>query len=303
MAEIHPQSGFIDLHSHTTESDGSYTPEELVALAGRNGLQALAITDHDTFAGFEKAVPFAAAAGLTLVRGIELNSRLELQRGSDYRAAHILGYFPVGEPADSFHEWLKSERDERRERNRRLVEALQQQGVQITLAEVEARGKTLAGRTHFAQILVEKRYVESFEEAFRRYLGRGGSSYVERESQSTEDIIARIGSAGGVPTVAHPVRLSLSRDAERREIARLKDAGLVGLEVFHSDQPPDMQMYYGQMAAELGLVPTGGSDFHGAIKPNIELGWGTGGNVRVPFSLLEGLRNAAGNKLVSAGIG
>lgn len=294
-------SGFIDLHSHTNESDGTLLPEELIALAVRNGLQALAITDHDTFAGYEKAIPHAQKAGLVLVRGIELNSRLDLEDSSDYRAAHILGYFPVHEPSASFHEWLQNERDERRERNRRLAAALQKQGVKVTLEEVEARGKTLAGRTHFAQILIEKRYVDTFEEAFQRYLGRGATTYVERESLQVAETIARIREAGGVPSVAHPIRLSLRRDVERRELARLKDAGLVGLEVCHSDQPPELQIYYAQLAAELDLMPTGGSDFHGQVKPNIELGWGTGGNVRVPFAFLHGLREAAGKRTISAG--
>ena len=102
--------------------------------------------------------------------------------------------------------------------------------------------------------------------------------------------------------MAHPIRLGLPRAVERRELARLKDAGLVGLEVFHSDQPPGLQIYYGELAAELDLTPTGGSDFHGAIKPAFELGWGSDGNVRGPFSLLESLRRVAAHRLVSASL-
>ncbi len=285
-------SGFVDLHAHTTESDGSYTPAELVALAIRNGLQALAITDHDTFAGYEAAVPHALQAQLTLVRGIELNSRLTLENG-DYRAAHMLGYFPVNEPSEEFVTWLQNERDDRRERNRKLAEGLQSKGVLVTLEEVEARGKTLAGRTHFAQVLLEKGYVGSFEDAFRQYLGRGAETYVERDSLSTEEIIQRIRRAGGVPTVAHPVRLSLPREVERQALVRLKEAGLMALEVYHSDHTAELQTYYLQLAKELDLLPTGGSDFHGEIKPSIDLGIGYHGNVRVPFSFLEGLQRAA----------
>ena len=290
---------FIDLHAHTTESDGSYSPEQLVALAVRNGLGGLAITDHDTFAGYEQAVPHAKRAGLSLVRGIELNSRLQLAGGSDSRAAHILAYFPISEPAPEFHAWLQREREERRERNRKLAQGLQQQGVRITLSEVEARGRSLAGRAHFAQILVEKGYADSFDDAFRKYLGRGAATYVERDSLATEQIIERIRSGGGIPTVAHPVRLYLSKDEEKRALVRLKAAGLLALEVYHSDHTPELQAYYHQLARELDLLPTGGSDFHGAVKPDIELGLGFHGNVRVPLSFLEGL-HAEASRLASA---
>ena len=285
-------SGFVDLHAHTTESDGSYTPAELVALAIRNGLQALAITDHDTFSGYEAAVPHALQADLTLVRSIELNSKLALEDG-DYRAAHMLGYFPLQPPSEDFVAWLESERDDRRQRNRRLADGLRSRGVAVTLEEVEARGKTLAGRTHFAQILLEKGYVDSFEDAFRQYLGRGAETYVERDSLSTEEIIDRIRRAGGIPTVAHPVRLSLPRAIERQALVRLKESGLMALEVYHSDHSPELQAYYLQLANELDLLPTGGSDFHGEVKPSIDLGIGYHGNVRVPFSFLEGLQRAA----------
>lgn len=292
MPDNQHSGGSIDLHSHTTESDGSYSPEELIAHAIRQNLHALAITDHDTFSGYELAIPAAKAAGLDLVRGIELNSRLDLQGGGDTRAAHILAYFPTQEPSPEFHRWLQSERDERRERNRRLANALQRQGVDITLEEVEARGRTLAGRTHFAQILLEIGYVATFEEAFERYLGRGASTYVERESPSTRDTICRIREAGGIPTVAHPIRLNLPQDIERVELRLLADQGLMALEVIHSDQSPELQAYYRALAADFNLLPTGGSDFHGLIKPFIELGRGVASNVQVPIEFLQGLREA-----------
>jgi 3',5'-nucleoside bisphosphate phosphatase len=132
----------IDLHSHTNESDGTLTPAELVALALKAGLEAIAITDHDTFAGYEQAVPFAAQSGLELVRGIELNSRMEAgdARG---RSVHVLAYFPLGEAGPSFTDWLQSQREERRERNAKLADRLREQGINITLREVEAKGKSL----------------------------------------------------------------------------------------------------------------------------------------------------------------
>ena len=290
MTLLPRQAGFIDLHSHTTESDGSLTPAALVKRAVDNGLAALAITDHDTFAGYVAAVPVAQDAGLDLVRGIELNSRLVLENG-ETRSAHLLGYFPIEEPSAAFMSWLEGERDERRNRNRLLAEALQKRGVAIRLEEVESRGKSLAGRTHFAQLLVEKGYARNFDDAFDRYLGEDAPSYIERQSQTTEQAIERVKSAGGIPVIAHPVRLSLTRDAESAILRRLKDAGLLGLEVYHSDHPPELQAHYHQLAQELDLLPTGGSDFHGAVKPNIELGTGLRGNVKVPLEFLDRMRS------------
>jgi len=280
---------FIDLHAHTNESDGSLTPEELVLLAARSDLDALAITDHDTFAGFEKAAPFAARAGLDLIRGIELNSKLSLENGAQ-RSVHLLSYFPSHEPSQEFIAFLEEQRRERRSRNRKLADALQQRGVNVTLEEVEARGRSLAGRVHFARILVEKGYAADSHDAFRRYLGESAPTYVHRESQTIEQAVQTVRHGGGIPVLAHPIRLSLSREAERPLLARLKDAGLIGLEIYHSEHSPELQAHYRQLAEELDLLPTGGSDFHGSPKPDIDLGTGLHGNVRVPREFLDRMR-------------
>jgi predicted metal-dependent phosphoesterase TrpH len=286
-------AGFIDLHSHTNASDGTLTPDELIARAQRNGLAALAITDHDTFEGYQEALPVARAAGLDLVRGIELNSRLFVDGNGHARFAHVLVYFPTNEPAKSFQDWIEEERAERRSRNEKLVKALQERGVDITLREVEERGRTLAGRPHFARILVEKGYVANFDDAFRKYLGEDAPSYVERESKTTEEVMAFARSGGGIPVLAHPIRLGLPRATEAAMFEHLQQAGLAGLEVYHSEHPAALQAYYRGLAAELKLLPTGGSDFHGAAKPDIEVGSGRGNNVRVPVEFLEGLRRFA----------
>jgi len=281
---------FIDLHSHTNASDGTLAPAGLLALAQQKDLAALAITDHDTFQGYDEALPIARAAGFDLVRGIELNSRLYVENSPQPRFVHILVYFPTHEPSAGFLKWLEHQRTERRERNEKLVQALRDRGVQITLAEVEARGRSLAGRPHFARILVEKGYVSNFEDAFRQYLGEEAPSYVERESKTTEEVIRLAREGGGLPAVAHPIRIGLPRALEHEVLTRFKNAGLVGLEVVHSDHPAALQTYYRLLADELGLLPTGGSDFHGAaVKPDIELGTGRAGNVRAPFEFLEGL--------------
>lgn len=284
---------FVDLHSHTDASDGSLTPEELVLLAKRSDLEALAITDHDTFAGYEGAVPFARAAGLDLVRGIELNSTLNRQNGAPSRSVHVLAYFPNAAPASELIEWLESQRRDRQVRNRRLAETLQQRGIDITVEEVDARGKTLAGRVHFARILVEKGYAANSEDAFRRYLGEDAPTYVHRQSQSLEETLSAIRRAGGIPVIAHPVRLSLPREQERELLIQCKRAGLLGLEIYHSEHSPALQAHYRQLAEELDLLPTGGSDFHGAAKPDIDLGTGLNGNIRVPHEFLDRMREFA----------
>jgi predicted metal-dependent phosphoesterase TrpH len=283
---------FVDLHAHTNESDGSLTPEELVLLAKRSDLDALAITDHDTFSGYDKAVPLARDVGLDLVRGIELNSRLALANGSE-RSVHLLGYFPLREPSQEMLDFLEEQRKERRRRNRRLVEALQRRRVNVTLEEVEARGRSLAGRVHFARILVEKGYAADSSDAFRRYLGEDAPTYVHRESQTLEQAIQIVRRGGGVPVLAHPVRISLAPSTERHLFFQMKHAGLMGLEVYHSEHSPTLQAHYRQLAEELDLLPTGGSDFHGTAKPDIDLGTGLNGNVRIPRQFLDRMREVA----------
>lgn len=279
---------FIDLHSHTNESDGSLTPRELVDLAKRSDLDALAITDHDTFAGYEKAVPFAREARLDLVRGIELNAKLEHEDGT--QSVHVLAYFPKAEPSREILEWLETQRTERRRRNVRLADALQQRGIDITVDEVEQRGRSLAGRVHFARVLVEKGYAADSSDAFRRFLGEDAPTYVHRESKSIEEVIDILRRGNGIPVVAHPVRLGLDREEEYELMSRLKRDGLMGLEIYHSEHSPALQAHYRQLAEELGLLPTGGSDFHGAAKPDIDLGTGLAGNVRVPREFLDRMR-------------
>ncbi len=285
-------TAYIDLHAHTNESDGSLTPAELIALASRVGLQTLAVTDHDTFAGYEKAVEPARNSGLDLVCGIELNTRMSADAALDRRAVHVLAYFLLGSPGDSFKSWLENERAERRARNGRLAQNLQSKGVEITLEEVEARGRSLAGRPHFARILVDKGYARDPQEAFGKYLGEGAPSFVPRQSKTAEKVIGVIRDAGGIPVVAHPVRLGLPRDQERDLLLRYRSAGLLGLEIYHSEHPPELQAYYRQLAEDLQLLPTGGSDFHGAIKPDIQLGTGVAGNVRVPATFVATLRHS-----------
>jgi hypothetical protein len=280
---------FVDLHAHTNESDGSFSPAALVNLARQIGLSALAITDHDTIAGYEKAVPFAEEAELDLLCGIELNTKIGASATSEGVTAHLLAYFPEGPPSGQFRTWLTGQQEARRTRNRKLVQSLQNRGLDITLREVEARGRSLAGRPHFARILVDKGYAHNSQDAFDRFIGEQAPSFVERQSISTEEAIRIVRESRGVPVLAHPVRLGFSRDLEKETLIGFKRTGLMGLEIYHSEHPPELQAHYRQLAAELELLPTGGSDFHGTVKPEIELGTGLNGNVRVPREFAERL--------------
>lgn len=282
-------SGFIDLHSHTNESDGTLTPLELITLARTIGLDALSITDHDTFAGYDLARPIADGLGFDLMRGIELNTKLVLENG-ETRSPHLLAYFPANDPSAEFMTWLKKAQNDRRVRNHRLADALAARGVHVGVPEVEALGRSLAGRPHFARLLVEKGYARDFNDAFRRYLGEEAPTYVERESQSTVETIRMVRSGGGVPVIAHPIRLMLNATTERAVLEDFTDAGLLGLEVLHSEHTPELQVHYRHIASDLGLMPTGGSDFHGAAKPTVALGTGINDNIRVPREFLDQMR-------------
>jgi 3',5'-nucleoside bisphosphate phosphatase len=283
---IPDRTGHLDLHTHTNESDGTYTPRDLIAAAVDLKLSAIAITDHDTFNGYDKALPFAQQAGFQLIRGIELNTHLHTDNGSVV-SAHLLGYFLFGEPAAAFTEWLASQRADRRDRNIRLVSALQGQGIDIQIEEVEAIGRSLTGRPHFARLLVQKGYASDIEDAFTRFVGEDAPTFIERQSPRTESVIKLVRAAGGIPVIAHPVRLSLAHDDSERQIfLRLKQAGLMGLEVIHSEHSPQLQTYYRHLADELQLAPSGGSDFHGAVKADTYLGSGRAGNVAVPQDFL-----------------
>jgi len=281
----------IDLHSHTNESDGTFTPGELVQLATELRLEALAISDHDTFAGFDQALPEAQSRGLDLVCGVELSTRVP---GSKVRTVHLLAYFLHQPPPTDFRAWLDELISGRRDRNRRLIASLREQGIDIDLPEVEKLGRTLTGRPHFARILIQKGYVSSYEEAFRRYLGETAPTYVERFAPFVVAAIQRVIDSGGLPVLAHPVRLGFrDLEAEEKFIGELRDAGLVGIEVFHSDhRPADVERYSG-LARKYNLAASGGSDFHGDVKPQIELGTGYHGNLNIPKSVLDHLRGIA----------
>ena len=277
----------IDLHTHTTESDGTFSPQELIAEAKRIGLDALAITDHDTFSGYREAMPFATEAGVRLLCGIELSTKLEEPKR---KTVHLLGYFLEQPPAPSFLTWISQAQQSRRDRNVRLAAKLQSMGIDIHIEEVENLGRSMSGRPHFAKLMVQKGYVANAREAFDQYLDESAPGYVDRDEPSVQQAIHLVQSAGGVASLAHPIRLGKQdRAEEERLIERLASEGLGAIEVYHSDHDSqDVQRYLGY-ANKYGLRVTGGSDFHGENKPNVRLGSGIDNNLHVTVDVLDRL--------------
>jgi hypothetical protein len=271
----------VDLHTHTDESDGSCSPSELIAAAVRAGVGALGITDHDTFAGYDQAVPLARQAGIELVRGIELSTKLH------GRSVHLLGYFPGNGELKDFREWVLELQDSRRERNRRLAARLRELGFDIQVEEAERLGRGMTGRPHFARIMVEKGYVASIRQAFDDYLDESAKGYVFRHEPGFAEGTARIRAAGGIASLAHPARMPGDVTALLPELCA---AGLDAIEAYHSDHTEAETKLYLELARRHGLKVTGGSDFHGAFKPEAMLGTGRHGNLSVPREVLERLR-------------
>jgi hypothetical protein len=274
----------IDLHSHTNESDGTFSPAELVAEAIRSGVTSLGITDHDTFSGFDLALPVARAAGLDLICGIELSTKLHGQ------SVHLLGYFLNTDGLGEFRSRIRDLQAARRDRNIRLVARLQELGMDITLAEAEARGRGMTGRPHFAQLLVEKGYVPNLRQAFDEYLDESAKGYVYRHEPTFAEGVKSIRDAGGISSLAHPIRVKGDIQAVMPELCEM---GLRAIEAYHSDHSPENTALYLKLARRHGLQVTGGSDFHGAVKPDVNLGTGCADNLKIPEDLLERLRNGA----------
>lgn len=272
----------IDLHSHTSESDGTYTPKQLVDTAANLKLDALAITDHDTLAGYCIAKPLAEEAGLRLVCGIELSTKIHVPVR---KTVHLLGYFFSGSPRVEFLDWIGSMQAARRDRNRRLAAKLQSMGVDIRIEEVEALGRSMAGRPHFARLMVRKGYVPNTTEAFDRYLDESAPGYVDREEPTLAEGIQRIQQAGGIASLAHPIRLGKHDPADEEAlVASIVELKLDAIEAYHSDHGPDDVARYLGYSQKYGLKVTGGSDFHGDNKPAVKLG-----QANVPSSLLAEL--------------
>ena len=270
----------IDLHTHTTASDGSYAPAEVVAMAGQAGLSAVAITDHDTTAGVAEALAAGENLSLEVVPGVELSVNHD-RLGS----LHILGYWiRPGHPDLAGR--LEDIRGGRGKRNERIIARLAELGCPLDLEEVEKiAGGDVIGRPHLAQAMQNRGYVKSTQEAFDRFLARGKPAYMERERMSPEEAVERIGRAGGVAVWAHPGLIGLEESDLEQEVLKLVAAGLSGIEAHYPEHSPETTGLLLNLCERHDLAPTGGTDFHGVVKPDVKLG-----SLEVPAELLEGLR-------------
>ena len=284
----HTKMSFVDLHCHSTASDGTYAPSELVALARRKGLSALALTDHDTIGGIAEAAESARAAGLDFLAGIEISCDV-----AKPATMHLLGY-GVDPQSPVLMDLTRRLIAGRNDRNPRIIRRLNELGVRISMQDVtEQAAGGVIGRPHIAAILLRKGYVSSIKQAFDKYLAPGGMAYFDKERVSSKDAIDMVKQAGGLPVLAHPAQLRTENDAQLERIVKdLLDLGLAGLEVLHSDHDDAMVEKYSKLAERFGLLKTGGSDFHGSNKKDIDLGAARGRRVPRAFfdALLERLR-------------
>jgi len=279
----------IDLHIHTTASDGSATPAAVIQEAKSIGLEAISITDHDTFDAYEEAVPAAREAGLQLIWGIEISTKL-VQPGKPFgKTVHLLGYFPKS-PTPEFLEWIKEQQQARHERNIQLSERLRELNIDVTIDEVKALGRNMAGRPHFARLMVRKGYVQTIQEAFDKYLDERGQAFVEKHDPALAEGIRHIRDAGGVSSLAHPVRLNKLGTQEEDLIRQMAKMGMHAIEAYHCDHTERHLERYQLMARRYDLTVTGGSDYHGDLKPDVKLGTGRNNNIVVPNKVLDRLR-------------
>ena len=281
--------GRIDLHSHTTASDGSLTPEELVRLAKQQGVAALAVTDHDTIAGLPQAIAEGERAGVEIIPGIEISCLYGTTE------LHILGYF-INPDDPHLASALITYQASREERNPRIVGRLRELGCDLTYAEIkEAAGSATVGRPHIAQARVRRGYVSSASEAFDRYLADGAPAYIPRLFPSPAEAIGLIRRIGGIPVLAHPVYTSRLKEPFEQVCETLKGLGLLGIEAIYSSHSRQQTDRYRSISKNQGLLVTGGSDFHGETKPNLLVGTGYG-NLSVPSDLLEPMRALAAGR-------
>ncbi|RPH79653.1 MAG: PHP domain-containing protein [Nitrospiraceae bacterium] len=276
----------IDLHLHTTHSDGSFSAAEVLRFAHKAGVTALAITDHDIVSGIPEAIATGAELGIEIIPGVEISScvgKTEL---------HILGYCMDWQDPELSRR-LATLRASRHTRNPQIIERLRSLGLDITYEEVRTlAGTDSVGRPHIARLLIEKKYVTSAKDAFDRYLSEGRPAYVARELPQPADAIAWIRAAGGVAVLAHPTWAKVSGEGLNTLLATLKAEGLGGIEVHYSTHSKRQTTEYLDLAKRLDLLVTGGSDFHGITKPDIEVGTGLG-DLKVSEKLLDPLKKAA----------
>ena len=271
----------IDLHTHSTFSDGTFTPLQLVKYAEEKGLKAFALTDPDTTEGVNEAK--SIETNVEVISGVEISTRY------DKKEIHIVGLY-VNENDADLNKQLKYYREKRVTRNFEILEKLNSLGVNITIDDVkESCTGDVISRAHIAKALVSKGFVGSYTEAFDRYLGDNKCAYVPRETLNYEESMELITKAGGVPVLAHPLLYKMSDTNLENMMVKLRQKGLKAVEVYYSTHSNSDTQHVMAMANRVGLIYSGGSDFHGATKPKIDMGTGMG-KLAVPYEILEKIR-------------
>ena len=275
---------FIDLHIHTTASDGTCTPSEVVEMALEKGLYAIAVTDHDTVSGVNEAIGAASGRPLRVVPGVEISSVYNDQE------VHVLG-LNIDHHNNFLLRTLKHVEEIRTERNEKMCALLREQGFDITLEELSCKASnTTITRGDMGRLMVSKGYVRNINEAFSMYLSAEAvhSCYVPRFKMPLEDVSKLIAFAGGTCSIAHPVQYKLSIEQYRKMFRAARRFGIGCVEAIHSDNGVNDEEKFTSLAREEGLKITGGSDFHGQSKPGISIGTGRG-NIMVPKALLRNI--------------
>jgi len=281
----------IDLHTHSNCSDGTFSVKELIDYAHEKNLSAIALTDHDTVIGLDEAINYTEKtySDIEFIPGIEFST---VNEGKD---VHVVGLY-INHHNPEFVKRLKAFADSRRERNEKMCKKLTEEaGLSITYDELlRTFPNAVITRAHYAKLMLDKGYVQSRQEVFDKYIGDHCKYYVPRENISPEDAIELILLSGGVPILAHPILYHMSEERLEALVVRLIKAGLKGIEAIYSTYEPSEERQIRNLAAKYDLLISGGSDFHGANKPKIDLGVGYG-KMFVPEDILENIKRAREN--------
>lgn len=288
----------VDLHVHSTRSDGTYSPAELVDYATEKGLAAFALTDHDTVSGLDEAISYAAQLRSNgsvevpeVIPGIEFSTEYQGSPSSRGQDVHIVGLY-INHHAPAFAAQLQEFIDSRTTRNLKMCRLLQEAGIDITYeALLEAFPGAVITRAHYAKYMLIHGYVGSIREAFDRYVGDRCSCYVPREKVTPSQAVKLILEADGIPVLAHPILYHMSDERLERLTASLTEDGLIGIEAIYSTYKPHEERQIRRLADRHGLKISGGSDFHGSNKPGLDLGCGYG-RLFVPYDVLTTLKGA-----------
>ncbi|MCL1936108.1 MAG: PHP domain-containing protein [Defluviitaleaceae bacterium] len=278
---------YIDLHTHSTYSDGTFSPKELVLYAKSKGISAIALTDHDTIEGIAEAKQAGVEHGVEVVSGVEISTSYPSGdfKGNEF---HILGLFiSENEEVKAVFDKLKTYR---KNRNIELIKNLNAENINISMQDVEKLSSTgNITKAHFSKALIEKGYAKSFEEAFEKFFRGDKKTNVPKQTLNPKEAIEVIHKAGGISILAHPFRYKLKKENLIILIKELKKHSLDGIEAIYSTHKYEEEIFLKELAKELNLKISGGSDFHGHTKPNIELGIGYG-ELKIPLEILAGLK-------------